>query len=415
MTPGFQRFGRVSRTPGTGVAVILFLVAVSLAGPAAHAQGPRNTVGRIQGIDVSVEGGTAANAGDSNVPPSIFVANGSVVTVHSGKAQFTLSAGGTIDICGPAKLTVLQADNFITLALNLGRMRVQLPASTVLRIFTPTIIATPIEIGGETRDITIGLDLSDSLCVLAASGALRLEHQFTGEGLIVPQSGEFFLAGGKLEPIAGAPGTCQCQALEVRIAPPRPPIPVRTETASAALPVPPAGVHPTIASNAATAPALVAPEPAVPEAAPPASPVFSLPEPTPEVEYSVLAHGNRAHPTPNATASGANGGAGNATKARGAPPPQPMTPGSLPEYKVLMPPLTFSASSPTPPPDPTAEEVLLIRYARVDPEWEFRGHVDTPSLDTRKQQASNRAPQSANKPERRKEGFWSRLKRVFTG
>ena len=89
-------------------------------------------------------------------------------------------------------------------------MRVQLPAAAQLRIFTPTIVATPIDIGGAPRDFTVGLDLSDSLCVVATSGALRLEHQFTGEGLIVPQSGEFFLAAGKLLPVAGVAGSCQC-------------------------------------------------------------------------------------------------------------------------------------------------------------------------------------------------------------
>ena len=97
-------------------------------------------------------------------------------------------------------------DQAITLALNFGRMRVQLPAAAQLRIFTPTIVATPIDIGGAPRDFTVGLDLNDSLCVVAASGALRLEHQFTGEGLIVPQAGEFFLAAGKLLPVAGVAG-----------------------------------------------------------------------------------------------------------------------------------------------------------------------------------------------------------------
>ena len=128
----------------------------------------------------------------------MFVVNGSVITVHSGQAHMTLAGGGEIDICGPAKFTLLQSGPAITLALNFGRMRVQLPAAAQLRIFTPTIVATPIDIGGAPRDFTVGLDLSDSLCVVATSGALRLEHQFTGEGLIVPQSGEFFLAAGKL-------------------------------------------------------------------------------------------------------------------------------------------------------------------------------------------------------------------------
>ena len=85
----------------------------------------------------------------------------------------------------------------ITLALNFGRVRAQLPESTALRIFTPTIIGTPLDIAGGARDVTVGLSLDDSLCVTATSGAIQLEHQFTGEKLIVPQAGEFFLNAGQ--------------------------------------------------------------------------------------------------------------------------------------------------------------------------------------------------------------------------
>ena len=67
------------------------------------------------------------------------------------------------------------------------------------------MIATPIDIAGSARDITVGLDINDSLCVVATSGALRLEQQFTGEGLIVPQAGEFFLAAGNSCPLQASP------------------------------------------------------------------------------------------------------------------------------------------------------------------------------------------------------------------
>ena len=124
----------------------------------------------------------------------------------------TLFAGGEVDICGPAKFTVLLSGDAITLALNFGRVRVNLPANTDLRIFTPTIMGTPLGISGGPRDVSVGLSLDDSLCVLATSGAIQLEHQFTGEKLIVPQAGEFFLNAGRLLPVAGTPGSCQCNA-----------------------------------------------------------------------------------------------------------------------------------------------------------------------------------------------------------
>ena len=59
-------------------------------------------------------------------------------------------------------------------------------------------MATPISIAEEARDITIGLDINDRMCVFAAQGAARLEDQFSSEALMVPQLGEFFLSGEKL-------------------------------------------------------------------------------------------------------------------------------------------------------------------------------------------------------------------------
>src|SRR5580700_8586092 len=190
---------------------------------AQQAQAPPGTIGVVEGNDVSVEGAAVAANGTATSAPSMFVGNGSVVTVHSGQARMSLLEGGALDICGPAKFTLLQSGPAITLALNFGRIHVRLPAPAQLRIFTPTIVATPIDIGGAPRDFTVGLDLQDSLCVVATSGALRLEQQFTGEGLIVPQAGEFFLSGGKLIPVAGVTGSCQCLSAQARVS--TPPLP----------------------------------------------------------------------------------------------------------------------------------------------------------------------------------------------
>jgi hypothetical protein len=84
--------------PFSVFALLLFAPAV-----AGAQQTPPGTVGRIEGADISVDGGTAAGNGSTSDAASIFVASGSVVTVHSGKALITLIAGGQIDICGPAK------------------------------------------------------------------------------------------------------------------------------------------------------------------------------------------------------------------------------------------------------------------------------------------------------------------------
>ncbi len=51
-----------------------------------------------------------------------------------------------------------------------------------------------------------------------------------------------------------------------------------------------------------------------------------------------------------------------------------------PIYKVMMPPLSFNAASPSPPePQPSAETMLLVRDVRVRPAVEFHGRVEAPA------------------------------------
>src|ERR1700751_425358 len=147
--------------------LLFLLLACLVPGPpvtAQQSQPPPGTIGRVEGNDVSIEGGAAAANGTSTSAPSMFVANGSVITVHSGQARMTLVGGGEIDVCGPAKFTLLQSGPAITLALNFGRMRVQLPAAVQLRIFTPTIVVTPIDIGGGASGLPPRPPLSACIC-----------------------------------------------------------------------------------------------------------------------------------------------------------------------------------------------------------------------------------------------------------
>ncbi|SRR5216684_4913724 len=341
---------------------------------------PPGAIGRVEGKDISVEGGAAASGGNGTIAPSIFVSNGSVVTVHSGMARMVLLAGGEIETCGPAKFTLLQSGGAITLALNFGRVHVLLPVTTTLRIFTPTIVATPLDIRGTRRDVTIGLDLSDSLCVLATSGALRLEQQFTGEILDVPQLGEFFLAAGKLSPVAGTPGSCRCEELQARAAP---------------TPVIPDVI---IAPKAQPAPA----QRIAPAAQPDPAPRAAEAAPEPLVTLGVLADANEVHPV---------------TLPQNQEVPDPPAI-SIPEYKIVMPPLTFTANSPEPPPDPTPDLIMLVRVARAEPQWQFTGHVEAPHLEEVAQRtppSTEAQPPQAPKMEKRKRGFWAKLKRAFVG
>ncbi len=389
----FARLSSLASSHKREFVVAIFVLLLALTAGAfplrpQQAQPPAGTIGRVEGNDVSIEGGSAAASGTATSAPSMFVANGSIITVHSGQARLTLLGGGEVDVCGPAKFTLLQSGQAITLALNFGRMRVQLPAAAQLRIFTPTIVATPIDIAGGPRDFTVGLDLNDSLCVVAASGALRLEHQFTGEGLIVPQAGEFFLAAGKLVPVAGVAGSCQCLALQARVSPPLPPSPEIGLT-SKPQPVP------------APAPEIVSQAP--PQPAPVAAPEEHVP--VPAIQIRQLAIANQIHP--NAPAKN--------NKDSEAPPAPAV---SIPIYKVVLPPLTFSADAPAPPGEPSTDMILLVRIAHVEPEWQFTGHVDAPQLQQVVPHDSGKRPSASaasNRPQKKKGGFWASLKRAFGG
>lgn len=375
------RFPRcaLSRFCFVGFKPVVLLGLVLLGAGLVHSQGtPLNPVGRIEGNDVSVQGSSSPESDNERAGTSILVGNGSVVTVHSGQARMVLGTGGEMDICGPAKFTVLQAGGAVTVALDFGRMRVQLPASATLRVFTPTIVATPIDISGGARDITVGLDLDDSLCVLASSGAIQLEHQFSGEKLIVPQTGEFYLNAGKLLPVVGKPGSCQCAAMQT---PPAPPAP--TEPSEYAMNVAPLTAPP------------VEPQPA-------ASPSLA-PATAPDTEFSIPMHANEAHPTSPAER--------NVTTVD-----PPAT--SIPVYTAVAPPLTFSASSPLPPPEPPVDTFLLVREAQVTPNWEFKGHVDPPTFADAMQRALGEGPAPSRpsaEPQKKHGGFWGFLRRVFEG
>ncbi len=169
---------------------------------------PQEVIAHIQGDDVSIDGQML-----ERTSTLVSVLNGSVVTVHSGEAMMRLPDGGEISICGPAKLTVVESDGTMTLALQFGRMHFELPASVRVRVLTPMIVATPIDIEGGKRDLIVGLDQDNSMCVIAATGAVQLEQQFSGERLTVPESADFSLQGGQLVPVADAGQSCKCASV----------------------------------------------------------------------------------------------------------------------------------------------------------------------------------------------------------
>src|SRR5271170_3253613 len=111
-----NRTGSVSRCLWLLVLVAAFAF---LASPLL-AQGPPGALARVMGKDVTVENGPGS-ASAAGLPGS-WVANGSTITVNSGQARLTLVAGGDVYICGPAKMTYLELNGAITLALSFGKV-----------------------------------------------------------------------------------------------------------------------------------------------------------------------------------------------------------------------------------------------------------------------------------------------------
>ncbi len=190
------------------------LSAVFLSAPL-HAQtaAAPEAIGSIVGDDVTVKGAISYDV--ANGRSSALLASGSEITVRSGKARIDLNEEDSIAICGPAHLTLLKAAGTVTLALDYGEVHPQLASTLPLIIYMPLIVATPVAIGPDPRDLTIGLNQNGELCAMTNRGALRVEEQLGGQGLLVPQGGEVSFSGGQLNAVRNTAGVCGCELLVV--------------------------------------------------------------------------------------------------------------------------------------------------------------------------------------------------------
>jgi hypothetical protein len=286
------------------ITLLVILAAIPFAPVRLLTQSMPVIVGRIEGDDLAVK--TITNAGVEIDAGQTVVASGSDVTVRSGHALLLLDAGGEISICGPAHFTLVKSTGAITLALDYGRVHSSLDTPDTFSIYTPSVVATPVAIAGGRRDATLGLGQDGELCILTARGAMRVEPQFAGQSLIVPQGGIVDFSGGQIESLRSDASSCSCD-------------------------YPRASVE--------------------------------RPLPSPPREITALTHPRQPNPnTPDA-----------------ATPPPPF---QEPVYTVIMPPLSFDASSPAPPPDPSPETILLVREIRMRPTVVFHGHVNPATVQT---------------------------------
>ena len=95
--------------------------------------------------------------------------------------------------------------------------------------------------------------------------------------------------------------------------------------------------------------------------------------------------------------------------------PPPSTPATEPVYTVLMPALTFDANSPTPPPDPSPESILLVREVRLSPSVVFRGHVNPAPVQTADMPPVSLAPEkpAVVQPSEAQPGILNRVRNYF--
>jgi hypothetical protein len=181
----------------------------SLIAPIAWADNPPgDAIGVIEGEAITVDGPMTVEVVRGQV--KTVLRSGSDIHVKSGQARIDLVEGGQIMICGPAHFSMLKAGGAITLALDTGAIHAVVGADVSLNIYTPQIQAHPISIGNGAEDLLVGLDSAGAMCIRANKGAVRVEHQLTGQSVIVPQSGDVSLTNGQIESLRAATGHCVC-------------------------------------------------------------------------------------------------------------------------------------------------------------------------------------------------------------
>jgi hypothetical protein len=317
--------GAAASTRRLAVFVCLLIACCALAF-AAQSPAPPDAIGTIEGDDLLVQGApNDAMVVKQGVTP---LDSGASITVRSGQALVQLGDGGEIGVCGPAHFSVLQSGNALTLALDYGRVHPKLPPSTSIVIYTALIAATPIAIGQQQRDVTVGLGSDGAMCVTSTQGAVRIAQQLSDESVLVPEGGAISLADGALAP-AGPAGACSCEVQLARNAPPPPPY----------------ENPPAVESSDASQPS---------EFSAPARPVDSAPP--------------------------------------GAPPQVASSDSDQPIYQVFMPPLTFDASASASSTDPSPQMILVVRRARVQPGALFVGVVEAAALPAPNFPASSPSP-----------------------
>lgn len=168
--------------------------------------------GQGGGQGLSVKGPMTVQVMGSEV--KTLLRSGVDVRVKFGRAKINLVEGGTIAVCGPAHISMLKSGHALTVALDSGSIHAQVNGNLTLNIFTAQILAKTVAIGDGPQDVLVGFDTPGLMCLRAARGAVRLEEQFGGQSVMVPQGGDVAIANGQIQGMRDAAGQCACEGYD---------------------------------------------------------------------------------------------------------------------------------------------------------------------------------------------------------
>ncbi|HLW43867.1 MAG TPA: hypothetical protein VKS00_05215 [Candidatus Acidoferrales bacterium] len=355
----------------------------------AAAQTTAPILGEIAGDDISVLGPSHIVNGHSS--RAITFGGGSTVIVHAGKARVGFAGGGELEICGPAKFSVLASGEALTVALSFGRVHVKFDASRPITIYTPLIVATPMAIGDQPRDATIGLMNTGAMCVLAARGAVQVQQQLSGETLVVPQPSEILLQGTSLGAAQATSGSCRCDFDELSAQTSAPPEGI---VAQAQLPrkLSPNEPEPSPQNKAGKARRATGADSAT-------SQIFTL------AQRAIAETDQGTEDTSSRSAT------------------SPLLPARQPITKIDLPPIGYDATSATATAVPLSVATLMLaKEAKVEPEWIFHGTVAEPprtakpaSIETAQHTPTEITAKQQSNKHTAKKSFWTRLHDLFAG
>jgi hypothetical protein len=169
-------------------------------------------IGTVDGQAIAVKGPMTVQVVGNEV--KTLLRSGVDIRVKSGRARITLTDGSTIAVCGPAHISMLKSGGALTIALDTGSIHARVSGNLTLNIFTAQILAKTVAIGDGPQDFLVGFETPGLMCVRAGLGALRLEEQFGGASVVVPQGGDVTLANGQLQNIHNNSGLCACEAFD---------------------------------------------------------------------------------------------------------------------------------------------------------------------------------------------------------